>query len=169
MPSLNYLKMDDETRSRCVDGWQKAMPYIVGILSVSMVITISMLSSAFHQIHTLEAWRKHDFASTLLRMNKTLGQLEAKAGPQGRQGVQGAQGAPGKDGAQGPPGPPGPKGENDSTCNGINFYGTNPILIVELKKIPLIIQIGVIQMGQLGKNSSSALSAQKSVVASTCS
>ena len=134
---MNYLKMDDEARSRCVDGWQKSMPYIVGILSVSMVITISMLSSAFHQIHTLEAWRKHDFASTLLRMNKTLGQLEAKAGPQGRQGVQGAQGAPGKDGAQGPPGPPGPKGENDSTCNGINFYGTNPILIVELKKNPI--------------------------------
>ena len=102
-------------------------------------------------------------------MNKTLGQLEAKAGPQGRQGVQGAQGAPGKDGAQGPPGPPGPKGENDSTCNGINFYGTNPILIVEFKKIPLIIQIGVIQMGQLDRNSSSALSVPKSVVASTCS
>ena len=166
MPSLNYLKMDDETRSRCVDGWQKAIPYIVGILSVSMVITISMLSSAFHQIHTLEAWRNHDFASTLLQINATLGQVEAKAGPQG---PQGAQGAPGKDGAQGPPGPPGPKGENDSTGNGINFYGTNPILIVELKKSHLIIQIGVIQMGQLGKNSSSALSAPKSVVASTCS
>ena len=163
---MNYLKMDDEARSRCVDGWQKSMPYIVGILSVSMVITISMLSSAFHQIHTLETWRNHDFASTLLQINATLGQVEAKAGPQG---PQGAQGAPGKDGAQGPPGPPGPKGENDSTGNGINFYGTNPILIVELKKSHLIIQIGVIQMGQLGKNSSSALSAPKSVVASTCS
>ena len=129
---MNYLKMDDETRSRCVDGWQKAMPYIVGILSISMVITISMLSSAFHQIYTLEAWRNHEFASTLLRMNETLGQLEAKAGPQGPQGPQGPPGSPGKDGAQGPPGPPGPKGENDNMGNGINFYGTNPISIVEM-------------------------------------
>ena len=130
MPSMIYLKMDDETRSRCVDGWQKAMPYIVGILSISMVITISMLSSAFHQIHTLEAWRNHDFASTLSRMNETLGHLEAKAGPQG---VQGPQGPPGKDGSQGPPGPPGPKGENGNNGDGINFYGIYPISIVDLK------------------------------------
>ena len=128
MPSINYLKMDDETRSRCLDGWQKAMPYIVGILSVSMVITISMLSSAFHQIHTLEAWRNRDFASILSQMNETLGHLEAKAGPQG---PQGPQGSPGKDGVQGPPGPPGPKGENGNNGDGINFYGTNSILIVE--------------------------------------
>ena len=91
-----------------------------------------MLSSAFHQIYTLEAWRNHEFASTLLRMNETLGQLEAKAGPQGPQGPQGPPGSPGKDGAQGPPGPPGPKGENDNMGNGINFYGTNPISIVEM-------------------------------------
>ena len=129
MPSMNYLKMDDETRSRCVDGWQKAMPYIVGILSVSMVITISMLSSAFHQIHTLEAWRNdHDFASTLSRMNETLEQLEAKAGPQGPegpQGPQGPQGSPGKDGAQGPPGPPGLKGDKTNNGDSIHIYGTN--------------------------------------------
>ena len=130
MPSMIYLKMDDETRSRCVDGWQKAMPYIVGILSISMVITISMLSSAFHQIHTLEAWRNHDFASTLSRMNETLGHLEAKTGPQG---LQGPQGPPGKDGSQGPPGPPGPKGENGNNGDGINFYGIYPISIVDLK------------------------------------
>ena len=65
-------------------------------------------------------------------MNKTLGQLEAKAGPQGPQGPQGPPGSPGKDGAQGPPGPPGPKGENDNMGNGINFYGTNPTSIVEM-------------------------------------
>lgn len=120
MPSMNYLKMDDETRSRCVDGCQKAMPFIVGILSVSMVITISMLSSAFHQIHALEEWRNsHDFASTLSRMNETLGQLKVKTGPQG---PQGPQGPPGKDGAQGPPGPPGPKGDNDNKGDDIHIY-----------------------------------------------
>ena len=168
MPSINYLKMDDETRSRCLDGWQKAMPYIVGILSVSMVITISMLSSAFHQIHTLEAWRNRDFASILSQMNETLGHLEAKAGPQG---PQGPQGSPGKDGVQGPPGPPGPKGENGNNGDGINFYGTNSILIVgkNSKKRIIYEQIGVIQMGQLAKNSSSALSVPKSVAASTSS
>jgi|ERR1712130_337690 len=134
MPSMNYLKMDDERRSRCVDGWQKAMPYIVGILSVSMVITISMLSYAFHQIHTLEAWRNdHDFASTLSRMNETLGQLEVKAGPQG---PQGPQGPPGKDGAQGPPGPPGPKGDNGNKGDDMHIYGTNPISNNQLNNPP---------------------------------
>ena len=122
MPSLNYVKMDDETRSRCIDGWQKAMPFIVGLLSISMVITLSMLSSAFHQIHTLETWRRNqDFTSSLLQMNETLEHMEARIGPQG---PQGPQGPPGKDGAQGPPGPQGPKGENGDTGSGIRFYGT---------------------------------------------
>ena len=122
MPSLNYVKMDDETRSRCIDGWQKAMPFIVGLLSISMVITLSMLSSAFHQIHTLETWRRsQDFTSSLLQMNETLEHMEARIGPQG---PQGPQGPPGKDGAQGPPGPQGPKGENGDTGSGVRFYGT---------------------------------------------
>ena len=123
MPSINYLRMDDEIKSRCVDGWQKAMPYIVGILSVSMVITISMLSSAFHQIHTLEAWKNQDIAAALLKMNQTFGHLEAEVGPQG---PQGPQGLPGKEGAQGPPGPPGPRGGNGSNGDGnhYHFYGT---------------------------------------------
>jgi len=140
MPSTNYLRMSDEARSRVSHYWAQALPYLVAVLSIAVLIILPMLTSAFHQITTLQTMTnelQHQQTlniDSLLAINTTAAKLEAKPGPQGprgakgeagppgQPGVQGPQGPPGNQGPVGPAGPPGPKGASGNKGSAFGIY-----------------------------------------------
>ena len=120
MPGVNNLNLEMPKRPQFFNAnfWQRALPYIVGGLSVAVLLIIPILASAFHQLHALQGWRSQELASTLLKMNKDMENIQKTAGPPGPKGQRGARGEKGNLGSSGVPGLQGSKGSKGSSPPG---------------------------------------------------
>merc|ERR1719507_170033 len=121
MPGVNNLNLEIPKRQQLLsaDFWHRAVPYIVAALSVAFLLIITILGSAFHQLHVLEGWRSQELASTLLNINRTMETMQKTAGPPGHKGARGARGEKGSLGSSGLRGIKGLRGSKGSTGDSI--------------------------------------------------